>query len=90
MSIHQLKEVIGRKLPLELRNLNQQTMILSVKRKQVEDNQFLFESLIDAFEINDQRDPDHNHRPNNSKLNKREVEATLQRALQVDQYLLNY
>ena len=89
-SAHQLKEIIFRKLPLELRNLQQSAMIVSIKRKQVEDDQFLFESLIDALEITELQDPNRGQRPNGSKHNKRELEATLQRALQVDQYLLTY
>ena len=51
VSIYQLKEIIYRKLPLELRNLEQSAMILSIKRTQVDDDKFLFVTLIDALNI---------------------------------------
>lgn len=57
-SVHQLKELVFRRLPLELRNLQQSALIVSIKRKQVEDNQFLFESLVDALEITELQGPD--------------------------------
>ena len=50
-SCNQIKELIFRRLPLELRNLQQSALIVSIKRKQMDDDSFLFESLVDALEI---------------------------------------
>ena len=65
-------------------------MIVSIKRNQVEDDKFLFVSLVDALDIKELQDPNRGSRQASIKQNSREIEANWQLALQVDQYLLSY
>lgn len=80
-TVHQLRQLICEKMPDELRQLGQCQIILSHKKKQLEDNKYLFETLYEVFNMQEDDEELPNQRMNN---------ANLQRASQVDAELLQY
>jgi hypothetical protein len=62
--------MILKKLPEDQQNLGQAQIVLSIKKKQLEDNKYLFETLYDVLNIEEDADANSlpNQRMNNASL----------------------
>ena len=50
-SVHQLRESILRKMPQDMRQLSEVRIVLSIKKRQLDDKKYLFETLYELFNI---------------------------------------
>ena len=54
ISIYQLRELILRKMPQDMRKLEEVKIVLSIKKKQLDDKKYLFETLYELFNMEEQ------------------------------------
>lgn len=85
ISVFQMRSQILEKLPQDMKKREQAQIVLSIKKKQLDDKKYLFETLYQIFNIDDQQQegelPNRNQRMNN---------ANLKHASQVDKLLVQY
>lgn len=82
ISIAQLRQEILSKLPQEVRSKKNAQLVLLIKKKQLENSKYLFETLYERFLSDDDEAPERN--------NQRQNNASLRRATQVDKQLVQY
>ena len=79
-SVNQLRESILRKMPQDMRQLSEVRIVLSIKKRQLDDKKYLFETLYELFNIEDDQQAEAGHQNRNQRMNG----ANLRRANQVD------
>ena len=57
-SVYQLREMILRKMPQDMRQLSEVCIVLSIKKKQLDDKKYLFETLYELLNIEDDQQAD--------------------------------
>ena len=79
--------MILEKLPQDLRDRDQSQIVLSIKKKQLDDNKYLFETLYELFNMGeDEGGAEAGQQLRNQRMNS----ANLRRAGQVDKQLVQY
>ena len=79
-SVHQLREMILRKMPQDMRQLSEVCIVLSIKKRQLDDKKYLFETLYELLNIEDDQQAEAGLQNRNQRMNG----ANLRRANQVD------